>query len=319
MLQPAKLIRPGLQSGLLEEPGKDGGNSSNSAGHVHHHAGGVQQEERRLSGGCNDTGDILFKTFPSPSPRLSVKGKEMQKPSTSLNAATAPVPSLLTPHEAAKHNSVGSMTNICPDNFHFCRICRESDESTSDIELDSCGRLIAPCLCDGSMRYVHEKCVQRWMDVSQSKKCELCRFEYEVFTYTKPMKEWDRCLFFFGQLCNLLIFDTILTLLLAIMLWWCAFIVTDSEVYKHIPIMPYGASIPIIIMTLPFTIFCSTFAIFSTKYCCKLGHLWCHFNCVSVVREPPAERIEKMRQQSKSHQHIQTHVIGESGTSTMIF
>lgn len=136
----------------------------------------MQQEERRQLRSSSDTEGILFT-------------KEKQKPPTSIAAAASSVPPPLTLHKAVNHYSVGSTASICPDNFHFCRICRESDESTWDMELDSCGELIAPCLCNGTMKYVHEKCVQRWIEVSQSRKCELCQFEYEVFTHTKPMKE----------------------------------------------------------------------------------------------------------------------------------
>uniref|UniRef100_A0A0R3X283 RING-CH-type domain-containing protein n=1 Tax=Hydatigena taeniaeformis TaxID=6205 RepID=A0A0R3X283_HYDTA len=81
--------------------------------------------------------------------------------------------------------SVASTTSISHDEFRFCRICHESDGSTADLDFDAYGKLIAPCLCDGTLKYVHEKCVQRWMEVSRSKSCELCRFEYEVLTFTK--------------------------------------------------------------------------------------------------------------------------------------
>ncbi|VDL99085.1 unnamed protein product [Schistocephalus solidus] len=51
------------------------------------------------------------------------------------------------------------------------------------------GRLIAPCLCDGSLKYVHEVCVQQWISVSHSTKCELCHFPFYMKSYTKPLSK----------------------------------------------------------------------------------------------------------------------------------
>ncbi|KAH8677369.1 hypothetical protein BX600DRAFT_430718 [Xylariales sp. PMI_506] len=45
------------------------------------------------------------------------------------------------------------------------------------------GRLISPCLCKGSMKFVHEECLQAWrysQNGSQNKwKCPTCKFEYK--------------------------------------------------------------------------------------------------------------------------------------------
>jgi len=51
-----------------------------------------------------------------------------------------------------------------------CRICHSTEESAAD-------PLVAPCLCDGSMRYVHNSCQQAWMSVRRGRltyTCELC-------------------------------------------------------------------------------------------------------------------------------------------------
>ncbi|KAL5103052.1 E3 ubiquitin-protein ligase MARCHF8 [Taenia crassiceps] len=270
---------------------KNEGNGRNHDMLVQHYAGDEQQEERMHSRDCDGTESVICI-------------KEKQKPPTSIAVATASISLLLTSNRAVNNHCVGSTTSTCPNNFHFCRICREPDEFTSDMELDSREKLIAPCLCDGTLKYVHEKCIRHWIEVSQSRKCELCRFEYEMFTHTKPIKEWDRCLFFSGLLCNLIIFDTIIFLLIVQALWWCVFIVTDSEVYKHIPANLYSGSVPIIIMTAPFTTFCLTFGMFSTNYCRKLKNCWRRVNCVSVVSEPPKERIARLRLQRQSQRRI---------------
>lgn len=52
-----------------------------------------------------------------------------------------------------------------------CRVCRTSNES---------GRLYAPCKCDGSIRYVHQECLETWLRHKNSgtEVCELCDYKY---------------------------------------------------------------------------------------------------------------------------------------------
>ncbi|KAI0375110.1 zf-C3HC4-domain-containing protein [Pilatotrama ljubarskyi] len=56
-----------------------------------------------------------------------------------------------------------------------CRICLDGE----DPEL---GRLIRPCLCKGSISYVHVKCLQRWRNTSASRSafyaCPQCGYHY---------------------------------------------------------------------------------------------------------------------------------------------
>ncbi|KAL5971843.1 E3 ubiquitin-protein ligase MARCHF1 [Taenia solium] len=83
-----------------------------------------------------------------------------------------------------KKQRVGSLRSICASVTPLCRICCESNESTIERDLECCGRLIAPCLCDGSMEYVHQWCIQHWIGVSRSRKfwCE--------FTKTSPRAKY---------------------------------------------------------------------------------------------------------------------------------
>ncbi|RUP50419.1 hypothetical protein BC936DRAFT_139170 [Jimgerdemannia flammicorona] len=60
----------------------------------------------------------------------------------------------------------------------FCRICF----SGPDDEDESLGRLISPCLCSGTMKYVHIGCLNRWRGASQKKtsffECDSCKYRY---------------------------------------------------------------------------------------------------------------------------------------------
>ncbi|KAK3761800.1 hypothetical protein RRG08_010123 [Elysia crispata] len=66
----------------------------------------------------------------------------------------------------------------------ICRICHCEGEENN--------RLISPCLCSGSLKYIHLACLQKWIKSSEKKSCELCNFEYTMTTKTKPFREWER-------------------------------------------------------------------------------------------------------------------------------
>ena len=51
-----------------------------------------------------------------------------------------------------------------------CRICLEDSES---------GKLLDICECSGSCQYVHQKCLEQWIDVSRKKSCEICHAVYK--------------------------------------------------------------------------------------------------------------------------------------------
>lgn len=59
-----------------------------------------------------------------------------------------------------------------------CRICLEDHQS---------GPLLSVCDCSGSCKHVHRDCLQKWIDVSHSTHCELCRAEY-THTYVSPTR-----------------------------------------------------------------------------------------------------------------------------------
>ncbi|TRM60233.1 hypothetical protein BD626DRAFT_505873 [Schizophyllum amplum] len=60
-----------------------------------------------------------------------------------------------------------------------CRICFDGTDAESEL-----GRLIRPCLCRGSISYVHVECLKRWRLSSTSSKayyeCPQCHYQYRV-------------------------------------------------------------------------------------------------------------------------------------------
>ncbi|XP_036402109.1 E3 ubiquitin-protein ligase MARCH8 isoform X1 [Megalops cyprinoides] len=66
----------------------------------------------------------------------------------------------------------------------WCRICHcEGDEDSP---------LITPCHCTGSLRFVHQSCLQQWIKSSDTRCCELCKYEFIMETKLKPLRKWEK-------------------------------------------------------------------------------------------------------------------------------
>lgn len=67
-----------------------------------------------------------------------------------------------------------------------CRICQSSGEEV----------LISPCKCAGSTKWVHESCLVKWFQVSQTSSCELCSVDVAIKKRTKPLQQVSKCQFY---------------------------------------------------------------------------------------------------------------------------
>ncbi|XP_007897555.1 E3 ubiquitin-protein ligase MARCH8 isoform X2 [Callorhinchus milii] len=77
-----------------------------------------------------------------------------------------------------------SRISVSPSNQDICRICHcEGDEE---------GPLITPCHCTGSLRFVHQACLQQWIKSSDTRCCELCKYEFIMETKLKPLRKWEK-------------------------------------------------------------------------------------------------------------------------------
>ena len=63
-----------------------------------------------------------------------------------------------------------------------CRICLEDE-----------GELIQPCNCKGTAANVHPECLIKWLNISGTESCEICKYKYvcEDVVVTKPCR--DQC------------------------------------------------------------------------------------------------------------------------------
>ena len=68
--------------------------------------------------------------------------------------------------------------------MEICRICR-----LQQMPGDSAGQepLRAPCLCSGSMKYVHPSCLLEWITYSKSEHCHVCKQKYIITRTYKPL------------------------------------------------------------------------------------------------------------------------------------
>lgn len=87
------------------------------------------------------------------------------------------------PGEITNNSRCSSQSSDIYSSGDICRICH--CESTADAPL------ITPCYCSGSLRYVHQSCLQQWIKSSNIRCCELCKFQFIMQTKIKPFNEWE--------------------------------------------------------------------------------------------------------------------------------
>ncbi|KPP72013.1 hypothetical protein Z043_109028 [Scleropages formosus] len=80
------------------------------------------------------------------------------------------------------HN--GAAQQCTDDELEVCRICHcEGDEECP---------LITPCRCTGSLRFVHPDCLHQWIKSSDTRCCELCKYDFIMETQLKPLRKWEK-------------------------------------------------------------------------------------------------------------------------------
>ncbi|KAI5799924.1 hypothetical protein EDC01DRAFT_628438 [Geopyxis carbonaria] len=150
----------------------------------------------------NEQATFRFVVPPAPSPSPSPPKPSVEEvvdedaalrtPSPApASDATDPLPAIPTrsdtrPATAARTNPPRA-TPPPPDapsddpTIRTCRIC--FDTSTPPYEPSpELGRLISPCTCTGSSRYVHSGCLQRWRTTSNTAyyRCPTCHYTYRL-------------------------------------------------------------------------------------------------------------------------------------------
>jgi len=73
--------------------------------------------------------------------------------------------------------------SVTSSNEIFCRFCQEFEPEQE---------LVTPCLCSGTLKYIHQSCLQRWIKVQDNRFCELCKYGFRMKITSKPLREWQK-------------------------------------------------------------------------------------------------------------------------------
>lgn len=70
-----------------------------------------------------------------------------------------------------------------PENEQTCRFCHYPSSANN--------RLFHPCKCQGTIRYIHGTCLEKWLRRIKKDECELCNFKYQFnYVYDKKMTSY---------------------------------------------------------------------------------------------------------------------------------
>lgn len=83
-----------------------------------------------------------------------------------------------------KLNSSSSQTSLSSNKSLMCRICHCEEVQEH--------YLISPCYCTGTLKYVHQACLQQWLKSNGTKSCELCKFDFIIKKDVRPFREWKK-------------------------------------------------------------------------------------------------------------------------------
>ena len=102
------------------------------------------------------------------------------------------------------------------DDERICRICFEGESKDNE--------LIHPCLCKGTQKYIHLKCLQEWRKINKNNPekrdyCEICKYHYAI-------KEYDDFLKYKIQ------YDTVTNCLLFILIIFCSAITWPIDYFS---------------------------------------------------------------------------------------
>ncbi len=83
-------------------------------------------------------------------------------------------------------------------NEQQCRICLADISSRFYTPGDSMiqeqfdlATVVRPCMCRGSIEFVHQRCLKRWVFHSQRLTCQVCLYKYKIARHKDPL--WKIC------------------------------------------------------------------------------------------------------------------------------
>ncbi|XP_068630392.1 uncharacterized protein [Battus philenor] len=180
--------------------------------------------------------------------------------------------------EAVRTGSGSSRTSCSNSSGDICRICHCESEAHNP--------LLAPCYCSGSLKYVHQSCLQQWLTASETRSCELCKFNFIMHTKIKPFNEW-RLLEMSGverrRLCCAVLFHCVA----ALCVMWSLFVLIEravEEVNRGLIAWPFWTKL--VVVAVGFT----GGAVFMYIQCRQYLHLcnrWRAHNRILLIQNAP--------------------------------
>ncbi|XP_045534379.1 E3 ubiquitin-protein ligase MARCHF8 [Papilio machaon] len=180
--------------------------------------------------------------------------------------------------EAVRAGSGSSRTSCSNSSGDICRICHCESEAHNP--------LLAPCYCSGSLKYVHQSCLQQWLTASETRSCELCKFNFIMHTKIKPFNEW-RLLEMSGverrRLCCAVLFHCVA----ALCVMWSLFVLIEravEEVNRGLIAWPFWTKL--VVVAVGFT----GGAVFMYIQCRQYLHLcnrWRAHNRILLIQNAP--------------------------------
>ncbi len=139
----------------------------------------------------------------TPDTAQSVQTQTTTTTTTNKDDSSEPEIENNSEHENADQNAAVEVNNQEKPETRQCWVCLSTDE-----EDDETTDWVHPCRCIGSSMWVHQNCLQQWIDEKQkfnstlSVACTQCNTEY-VLIYTKHNGK----LFFAIDLCDRILYS----------------------------------------------------------------------------------------------------------------
>lgn len=102
------------------------------------------------------------------------------------------------------------------DSEKTCRVCRSGEEPGNP--------LYKPCKCSGSISWIHQDCLESWLNVSRTQRCELCKHPFK----------WEKGAFFSSILSERVLLELGAIVRLSWLTLLDVYLCTQSTPLKHL-------------------------------------------------------------------------------------
>uniref|UniRef100_A0A2C9K6C1 RING-CH-type domain-containing protein n=1 Tax=Biomphalaria glabrata TaxID=6526 RepID=A0A2C9K6C1_BIOGL len=166
------------------------------------------------------------------------------------------------------------------DKLDICRICHCEGEDNN--------KLISPCLCSGSLKFIHLACLQKWIKSSDKKSCELCNFEYVMTTKTKPFKQWEKLTMTPAERRKIICSVTFHIIAITCVIWSLYVLIDRSTEEVHSGALDWPFWTKLIVVAIGFT-GGLVFMYVQCKMYIQLCLRWRQFNKIITVENTPED------------------------------